>query len=328
MQKKCSKMRYSGIGGQAVMEGVMMRNKDSYAVAVRTESGEIKVMRDKFDGVLHGSVFTKIPFIRGIFAFADSLVLGMKTLNYSSDIYMQTGSEDKSGKDAAEDRTDSGKKDNKAAAAAQTGIIMVIAVIIAIGLFMLLPYYVSMLFRDFIKNGFVLSLIEGVIRLLVFILYILAISAMQDIKRVFMYHGAEHKCINCIENGKELNVENVRASSKQHRRCGTSFLLYVMVISIIFFAFIQTPDRILRVVLRIVLIPVIAGVAYELIRLAGRSSNPLVRALSAPGLWMQVLTTKEPDDSMIEVGIRSVEEIFDWRQYLKDNFGNDTAENG
>ena len=205
---------------------------------------------------------------------------------------------------------------------------MVIAVIIAIGLFMLLPYYVSMLFRDFIKNGFVLSLIEGVIRLLVFILYILAISAMQDIKRVFMYHGAEHKCINCIENGKELNVENVRASSKQHRRCGTSFLLYVMVISIIFFAFIQTPDRILRVVLRIVLIPVIAGVAYELIRLAGRSSNPLVRALSAPGLWMQELTTKEPDDSMIEVGIRSVEEIFDWRQYLKDNFGNDTAENG
>ena len=296
------KQCYSGIGGQAVMEGVMMRNSDKYAVAVRKEDGEIVVKTDDYAGVLKSSSVGKIPFIRGIFAFIDSLVLGMRSLNYSSDIYMGNSGD---------------KKEKSAKESFQTAVIMIVAFVFAIALFMLLPYYASLLFRGLTDNGFLLALIEGVIRIIIFIAYICAISMMQDIKRVFMYHGAEHKCINCIESGKELTVENVRASSKEHKRCGTSFLLYVMLISIIFFAFIQTPSRPLKVILRIVLIPVIAGVSYELIRLAGRSSNPLVKALSAPGLWMQRLTTKEPDDSMIEVGIASVEAVFDWRKFLE-----------
>ena len=261
------KQCYSGIGGQAVMEGVMMRNSDKYAVAVRKEDGEIVVKTDDYAGVLKSSSVGKIPFIRGIFAFIDSLVLGMRSLNYSSDIYMGNSGD---------------KKEKSAKESFQTAVIMIVAFVFAIALFMLLPYYASLLFRGLTDNGFLLALIEGVIRIIIFIAYICAISMMQDIKRVFMYHGAEHKCINCIESGKELTVENVRASSKEHKRCGTSFLLYVMLISIIFFAFIQTPSRPLKVILRIVLIPVIAGVSYELIRLAGRSSNPLVKALSAP----------------------------------------------
>lgn len=163
-----------------------------------------------------------------------------------------------------------------------------------------------------------LALIEGVIRMMIFLAYIASISLMKDIQRVFMYHGAEHKCINCIEHGMELNVENVRKSSRLHKRCGTSFLLFVMIISIIFFAFIDVKSRILKVVLRLLLIPVIAGVSYEFIRLAGKSDNPVVNLLSKPGLWLQKLTTREPDDSMIEVGIASVEAVFDWKKYLSE----------
>ena len=154
--------------------------------------------------------------------------------------------------------------------------------------------------------------------MMIFLAYIASISLMKDIQRVFMYHGAEHKCINCIEHGMELNVENVRKSSRLHKRCGTSFLLFVMIISIIFFAFIDVKSRVLKVVLRWLLIPVIAGVSYEFIRLAGKSDNPVVNFLSKPGLWLQKLTTREPDDSMIEVGIASVEAVFDWRKYLSE----------
>ena len=161
-------------------------------------------------------------------------------------------------------------------------------------------------------------MIEGVIRLAIFIGYVVLISLMDDIKRVFMYHGAEHKCINCIEHGMELTIENVRKSSRQHKRCGTSFLLFVMIVSIIFFAFIQVDSRVLRLLLRLLLIPVIAGVSYEFIRLAGRSDNILVNLISKPGLWLQKLTTKEPDDAMIEVGIASVEAVFDWRAYQEE----------
>ncbi len=197
------------------------------------------------------------------------------------------------------------------------------ALILAMGLFMVLPYFASLLFKPLVGEGIALSLIEGLIRILVFIGYIKAISLMEDIRRVFMYHGAEHKCINCIEAGYPLTVENVRQASREHRRCGTSFLLYVMVISIIFFAFIQTDVRWMKVVMRLVLIPVIAGVSYEFIRLAGRSENALVRIISKPGLWLQTLTTREPDDEMIETGIRSVEEVFDWKAFLEENFPDD-----
>ncbi len=319
MKEKSCAITYSGIGGQAVMEGVMMRNKEKYAVAVRRQDGEIELMEGVYKGIVSSETVYKIPFVRGIFSFIDSLVLGLKTLNFSSDIYME-----ESGKEEEKSEAPKGPKKKSAKDTAVTTVIMIVAVLVAMGLFMILPYFASQLFKNLTDNQHILALLEGVIRLAVFVLYIKAISSMEDIRRVFMYHGAEHKCINCIEGGKPLTVDNVRSSSKEHRRCGTSFLLYVMVISILFFALIESPNHALRVVLRIVLIPVIAGVSYELIRLAGRSDNVFIRALSAPGLWMQRLTTSEPDDTMIEVGIRSVEAVFDWKSYLKENFGEKT----
>jgi len=312
--------KYSGIGGQAVMEGVMMRNGDKYAVAVRKPDGDIIVKKDEYAGVIKNKSLYNIPIIRGVLSFVDSLVLGLSTLNFSSDIYMED--EVKKDEELPADEVisiDDAKK-KSAGEGALNAVIMIVAIVLALGLFMVLPYYISQLFAGLVKNRIVLSLIEGVIRIVIFVAYIRLISLMEDIRRVFMYHGAEHKCINCIESGRPLNVENVKNSSREHRRCGTSFLLYVMVVSIIFFAFIQTPSKILRVVLRLVLIPVIAGVSYEFIRAAGRSTSPVIRALSAPGLWMQRLTTSEPDEKMIEVGIRSVEAVFDWREYLRNNF--------
>lgn len=313
---------YSGIGGQAVMEGVMMRNKDLYAVAVRKPDGEIVVKKAEYKGVIKSDTPYKIPVIRGVLSFIDSLVLGLSTLNYSSDIYIQ--SEETEKKDG--EKPESEEAGKKASDVLLSTVITVVAIILALGLFMVLPYLASLIFRPLTGEGIVLSLIEGVIRMLIFIGYILLISRMEDIRRVFMYHGAEHKCINCIEAGLPLTVDNVRRASREHRRCGTSFLLYVMLISIIFFAFIQTDDRILKVVLRVVLIPIIAGVSYEFIRLAGRSENPVVRLVSRPGLWLQKLTTREPDDEMIKVGIRSVDEVFDWEGFLKENFAGGSRE--
>ncbi|MCR5525940.1 MAG: DUF1385 domain-containing protein [Lachnospiraceae bacterium] len=308
--KQCS-AKYSGIGGQAVMEGVMMRNMEKFAVAVRRPNGEIAVVKDEYKGVGPKAVY-KMPFIRGVFSFVDSLVLGMKTLNLSSDFYM----EDENG----------AKEEKTAGDSVMSGVIMAVAMMLAIGLFMVLPYFASLLFKKWITEPHLLALVEGVIRMALFVCYILAISKMEDIKRVFMYHGAEHKCINCIETGHDLTVENVRAASREHRRCGTSFLLYVMVISILLFAVIQVSNPLMKVVLRIVLIPVIAGISFEFIRLAGTSNNRFVRMLSVPGLMMQKLTTAEPDDKMIEVGIASVEAIYDWRKYLEENFPDRQAE--
>ena len=300
---KCG-AKYSGIGGQAVMEGVMMRNAEKYAVAVRKSDGTIEVLKDEYRGLAPSKAVYKIPFIRGVFSFIDSLILGMKALNYSAEFF-------------TEDEESSENSDSTVL----TSIIMIVAILIAVALFMVLPYFLSLLFHSLTDNAHVLALLEGLIRLCIFIIYVLSISRAEDIRRVFMYHGAEHKCINCIENGLPLTLENVRASSRQHRRCGTSFLLYVMVISILFFTVIQTPDRLMKIVLRVVLIPVIAGVSFEFIRLAGSSNNALVRLLSVPGLLMQTLTTKEPDDDMIEVGIASVEAVFDWKKYIRETFG-------
>ncbi len=293
------------------MEGVMMRNADRYAVSVRRPDGKIAVMHDRYSGLIPVKAIYKIPFVRGVFSFLDSLVLGMKSLNYSVDFYTED-------EDTLKKR-DAGEK-KSAGDSALSIVIMILAVIMAMGLFMVIPYFASQLFGKVITEPHALALVEGIIRMLIFIGYITAISGMEDIKRVFRYHGAEHKCINCLENGHPLTVENVRAASREHRRCGTSFLLYVMVVSILLFAVIQTPDRMTKVLLRIVLIPVIAGISYELIRLAGTSNNPIVRAMSAPGLLLQKLTTAEPDDEMIEIGIASVEAVYDWKKYLKENF--------
>ena len=307
------KDHYSGIGGQAVIEGIMMKNKDMYSVAVRTENGDINVTVEQYDSIAPSPVLNRIPFIRGIFNFVDSLILGTRTLNYSASFYEE------------EDPGRKGKETTEAAGKFVSVITVIFSLAIAIALFMLLPYFLSQLVRRWIVNETVIAVIEGLIRIAIFILYLVLISALKDIKRVFMYHGAEHKCINCLEHGLPLTIENVAGSSRQHKRCGTSFLFFVVFISVILFVFIRTSDPVMRIVLRILLIPVIAGISYEIIRLAGRTNNPLVNLLSAPGLLLQKLTTREPDASMIEVAIVAVDSVFDWKGYLLNEFGYDVS---
>lgn len=313
-------MKYSGIGGQAVMEGVMMKNQEKYAVAVRKPDNEIIVEVSEYNGLIHNKKIRNIPILRGVFSFIESLVLGMKTLTFSASFFEEEedGQKKKEEKILTKEEQEHKEKQEKKKEDVMMGGTVVLSVVLAVAIFMILPYYLSTLFHRFIASQMLITLLEGVIRLAIFIGYVALISLMQDIKRVYMYHGAEHKCINCIEHGLELTVENVRISSKQHKRCGTSFLLIVMIISIFFFMFIQIDSRILRLVLRIVLIPVIAGVSYEFIRIAGRSDHAVVNILSKPGMWLQNLTTREPDDSMIEVGIASVEAVFDWRAYVEE----------
>ena len=303
-------MKSSNIGGQAVLEGIMMRNGSKYSVAVRKPDGEIVVDVKDYKSVIPWKTPLKIPFIRGIFSFVDSLVLGMRTLTYSASFF-----EDEEEEILTEAEAAKREKQEKIF----LNLTVVVAVVLAIAIFMVLPYYLSSIVERYTSSRAVMTVFEGVIRVVIFLLYILLISRTKDIKRTFMYHGAEHKCINCIEHGLELNVENVRKSSKQHKRCGTSFLFFVMIVSIIFCFFIVTESPVLRVVLRIALFPLIAGVSYEIIRLAGNSDNPVVNLLSRPGMWVQNMTTKEPDDSMIEVGIRAVEEVFDWRTWQREN---------
>ena len=304
-------MRYSGVGGQAVMEGIMMKNEDKYSVAVRKPDKEIEIKVEDYNLGQKFKAIRKLPIFRGVFSFVDSLYLGMSTLMYSASFFEEEEEADK--ELSAEE--ESKKKKQEDALMAGT---VVFSVVLAVAIFFALPYFLSTLFQRFTSSVLVISLLEGIIRLVIFLAYIFLISLTPDIKRVFMYHGAEHKCINCIEHGLELNVENVRKSSKHHKRCGTSFLIIVMLISIIFFMFIRVDSKALRLVLRLVLIPVIAGVSYEFIRLAGRYDNPVVDLLSKPGLWMQRITTKEPDDDMIEVGIASVEAVFDWKAWQEE----------
>ena len=312
--------RYSGIGGQAVLEGIMMKNKDQYAVAVRKPDGEIEVEVDVYRGVMHESKITKIPFLRGIFNFIDSLMLGTKTLNYSASFY-----EDE---DAEETKTDKflDKLFGGNAEKILMGFTTVFSVVLAVAIFIVLPYFLASLLQDYVRNTSLMAIIEGAMRIVIFLLYVVGISAMKDIKRVYQYHGAEHKCINCIEKGRPLTVKNVMRSSRLHKRCGTSFMFLVMFVSIILFFFIRVQNPLQRVVIRILLIPVIAGISYEIIRWAGRSNNIFVRILSAPGMWLQRLTTKEPDESMAEVAIKAVEAVFDWKEYLHETFGYEVDE--
>lgn len=312
-KKKCK--HYSGIGGQAVLEGVMMKNKEEYAVSVRKPDGTIETRKETYKGILGGSVLTKIPFIRGVFNFVDSLVLGMQTLTWSASFYDDEDS-DGTKTDQALDKVSGGNGEK-----VLMGLTVAFSILLAVGIFIVLPYGISLLFQKYVQNASLLAILEGAVRLLIFLTYVAVIASMKDIRRVYQYHGAEHKCINCLERGKPLTVKNVMRSSRQHRRCGTSFLLFVMFVSIILFIFIRVEDPLMRLAVRIALIPVIAGISYEIIRLAGRSDNFLVNILSAPGMLLQKLTTREPDKKMIEVAIASVEAVFDWKQYLRDEFG-------
>ncbi len=314
------KSRYSGIGGQAVLEGVMMKNKEKYAVAVRKPDGEIEVEVETYQGLVHGSRIKELPFIRGIFNFLDSLILGTRALNYSASFYEEEdGKETKF--DKAMDKMSGGNGEKLL-----SGIVTVISVVLAVGIFIVLPYFISSLFESFIRNRSLMAIIEGVIRIALFLLYVWGISAMKDIRRLYQYHGAEHKCINCIEKGRPLTVHNVMRSSRLHKRCGTSFIFFVMLVSIVLFFFIQVDNVAEKVILRVLLMPVVAGISYEIIRLAGRTDNVFIKILSAPGMWIQRMTTREPDESMAEVAIASVEAVFDWKKYLQDTFGYEVDE--
>lgn len=300
------------IGGQAVIEGVMMKNMDRYAVSVRKPNGKIETKVEECVSFAEKHPLFQLPVFRGMANFLESMVIGMKTLNYSASFYQDE-------EEQTESRTEQllekilGEKAEKII----MGIVLVFSLAISIGLFMILPYIASEALGKLIRNEYVILFMEGIIRIAIFLGYIVLISRMEDIKRVFMYHGAEHKTINCLEAGVPLTPENVDNFSRLHKRCGTSFIFIVMIISMVFFFFIRVDTIWLRIVLRLLFLPLVAGVSYEFIRLAGSSDHPLVQIFSKPGLALQRLTTKEPDHSMIEVAIASVEGVFDWREYLE-----------
>jgi len=304
-------MKYSGIGGQAVMEGVMMRNGKQYAVAVRKPDKdiavEVKETRDIND------IWHKIPIVRGMVSFIDSLVIGLGTLMFSASFFEDEEAPDKS-KMSEEELKKLEKKEK-----AEMGGTLFLSFVLALLVFLALPYFISLLLNRFVSSQALVAFVEGILRIGIFIGYVVAISRMEDIRRTFMYHGAEHKCINCVESGLPLTVENVRKSTRFHKRCGTSFIFIVFIISVFVFMFITFENTWIRLLARLVLVPFIAGVSFEFIRLAGRYDNKIVNIFSAPGLLLQKLTVMEPDDDMIEVGIASVEAVFDWRKFQETN---------
>ena len=314
-------MKSSNIGGQAVMEGIMMRSGDRYSVGVRKPDGEIVVKVEPYTSFGKGKKIWSLPIFRGVIAFFESLIVGMKCLMYSASFLEDEEEEPSKEKKSKKVMTpeEKAQKEEKQQKWMMYGTIA-FSLILSIALFIMLPYFIASFLRHVTDSEIIISIAEACVRLVLFVGYLLLISRMEDIQRVFMYHGAEHKCINCVEHGLELNVENVLKSSREHKRCGTSFLLFVMIVSIIFFLFIRVSTPWLRVIVRLLLLPVIAGVSYEIIRLEGRIDNKYVNLLSKPGLALQKLTTREPDAKMAEVAIAAVEAVFDWRTYLKENF--------
>lgn len=276
------------VGGQAVIEGVMMRGFGKVATAVREPDGKINVQVKPVHSISDRYKFLKLPFLRGSVTLIESLVLGIRSLSFSA---QAAGEEEEQ------------ISDTELAAS------IIVALIVACGLFVAIPTFAAKFLRELTEDAVLLNLAEGFLRLIIFLLYIFAISRMKDVQRVFQYHGAEHKTIFCYEADLPLTVENVRKFPRLHPRCGTAFLLIVMIVSIFVFAFLGWPDLWLRILSRIILMPVVAGISYEIIRFAGRSKNPVVHLAILPGLWLQYLTTREPDDSMIEVAIASLEAV-------------------
>lgn len=302
-------MKRTTIGGQALMEGVMMKNLNQYATAIRKPDGEIDVQVTDYESFSEKHHLNKIPIVRGVFNFIESMVIGVKTLTYSASFFED---EEEKGEEEKEE------KDKKSASTMDGMMIfgtIVFSLAFSLLLFMVVPNLLTNFLRHYTKSELLFSCVEGVVRIAIFLLYVYLISFMEEIKRVYMYHGAEHKTINCLEGGDALTPENVLKHSRLHKRCGTSFMFLVMVISIFFFMFIRVDNKLLRLLYRLLLVPVIAGVSYEFIKLAGRSNNCIVNVLSKPGMWIQKMTTKEPDSKMAEVAIRSVEAVMDWRAY-------------
>ena len=310
-------MKYSGIGGQAVIEGIMMMKGEDYAVAVRRPDKEIEVKKDTYQSITKKAKILQLPFVRGVFRFADSMIIGMRSLTYSASFFEDDEDAEPGKFEQFLDRVFGEKLESAIMAA-----VLVISFILAIGIFMLLPLGIANLFKGVITSDHLMAVLEGVIRIAIFIIYIKLVSRMEDIRRTFMYHGAEHKCINCVEHGLPLTVDNVLASSRLHKRCGTSFLFLVMLVSIfLHFIFVLVPFYWVRLFGRLLMVPVVAGISFEIIQWAGRSDSKLADFFSKPGLAMQKLTTKEPTADMAEVAIRAVEAVFDWKAYLKEEFG-------
>lgn len=295
----------TSIGGQAIIEGVMMKGPEKIAMAVRKPDGEIVI--EKKD-VKKKNVFFKIPIIRGVFAFIDSMVTGVEALMFSAKFYDDDGKPLENEK--IKNEKDSKKQDGELTPAMMYGSV-VLSVFITILLFIALPNFVAGLVVDKGSSVVLYNAIESVIKIAIFVGYLALVSKMKDIQRVFEYHGAEHKSIFCYESGEDLTVENVKKYTRFHPRCGTSFLLFVMVVSIIVFSIMgRFESRVLNVAIRVALMPVIAGISYEIIRFAGKNvDNKWVSWLSKPGLWLQRLTTREPDDKQIEVAIESLKAV-------------------
>lgn len=300
-------MKRTSIGGQAVMEGVMMKNGNKYAVAVRTPNKDIEVDIKEYISFADKHKFAKLPIIRGVVNFVESLVVGIKTLTYSASFFEDD--------EETEVKVDKSSKENIEGIV--IGFTVAFSLIMSVFLFMITPYLCSRIFSKFIYSDFWLNLIEGILRIVIFLGYIIAISFMEDIQRVFMYHGAEHKTINCLEAGVPLTPENIKNFSRLHKRCGTSFLFIVMIISIIFFMFIHVDGFWLKLLYRLLLVPIVAGISYEFIRLAGKSNSKIIEILSKPGMMLQKFTTREPSLDMLEVAIKSVEAVLDWKEYQK-----------
>ena len=294
------------IGGQAVMEGVMMRGADKQALAVRLPNGDIKI---EIEDIKTPSKVTKIPFVRGVVSFFSSLISGMKTLMRSSEILEEAMPEEEQEDSSKFDQWLEKKFNPKTVWNVMLGISVAISLLITVVVFVIMPTYSVNLLKHVTKNTVLLNIAEGVLRLAIFVLYVLAISKMNDVKRLFQYHGAEHETIHCFENGIELTPVNAKEFYTLHPRCGTSFLMFVMIISLVLFSFLGWPNLAWRIISRLLLMPVIAGLSYELLRWAGRSDNAVVRVLSWPGLMMQKLTTREPDEDQLEVAIASLKAV-------------------
>lgn len=317
-------MKSSNIGGQAVMEGIMMRHKDKYSIAVRRPDKEIELKTEEYKCIFGKAKFLKYPLIRGVVSFVDSLVTGTKCLMYSAEIAGDEEDEEEAQKMAALSEEERAAKKAKEDRLFKLLLYVTVAVsiVISIAAFMLLPYALASLFRKIGASEFVVTIAEAFVKLALFMGYMILISRMKDIQRTFMYHGAEHKCINCVEHGLPLTVENVMASSRQHKRCGTSFLFLVMIVSIfLHFIFVLVPGYWARLFGRLLMVPVVSGISFEIIQWAGRSDSKIADFFSKPGMAMQKLTTKEPTEDMVEVAIKAVEAVFDWKSYLKEEFG-------
>ena len=317
-------MKSSNIGGQAVMEGIMMRHKDKYSIAVRRPDNEIELKVEDYKCIFGNAKFLKYPLIRGVVSFVDSLVVGTKCLMYSAEIAGDEEDEEDKQKNAALSEAELAAKKAKEDRQFKwlLYVTVAISIVVSVAAFMLLPYALASLCKKVGASEFAVTIVEAFVKLALFMGYMLLISRMKDIQRTFMYHGAEHKCINCVEHGLPLTVENVLASSRQHKRCGTSFLFLVMLISIfLHFIFVLIPFYWARLFGRLLMVPIVAGISFEIIQWAGRSDSKLADFFSKPGLAMQKLTTKEPTADMAEVAIKAVEAVFDWRAYLKEEFG-------